>query len=288
MKKPLTALALACSLSTLAAGEVVEVTILGTVEFNQITTPPLGDVSVDDPARLTFLVDSESFVDNATFPTRGYDLDPASFSLVLGSETLGLQDPFPAGQTPYFVLRNDDPAVDGFFLSTDLDGPIGLPIEQAGIFDPFRNNVSVTYGGGTLGSLDILDALGTYDLTGLTVFNWTIDDGPFQPLGILFAELSIARLAIFADGFESGDTSAWSAAVPSARTTIERHPGPRSPSSTSEPDACADAEGPRLVHQVADTRQGAALLVEGQERQLVGHVVDEDRSFPALVEEDQA
>jgi hypothetical protein len=44
--------------------------------------------------------------------------------------------------------------------------------------------------------LDILDALGTYDFTGLSVFNWTIDDGPFQPVGLLFSQLTIESAAI--------------------------------------------------------------------------------------------
>jgi len=39
-----------------------------------------------------------------------------------------LQSPFPVGQTPYFVIRNNDPAVDGFYISTDVDGPNSLPL----------------------------------------------------------------------------------------------------------------------------------------------------------------
>jgi hypothetical protein len=63
-----------------------------------------------------------------------------------------------------------------------------------GLFEQFRNNVSVTYTGDTLTSLDIEDAVGTYDFTGLTVFNWTIDDGPFNAAGFVFSDLTITRV----------------------------------------------------------------------------------------------
>ena len=66
-----------------------------------------------------------------------------------------------------------------------------MPLDQVGIFTDFLDNYSVTYTGDTLASLDILDALGTYDFTGLTVFNWTIDDGPFNAMGLIFSEMTI-------------------------------------------------------------------------------------------------
>jgi hypothetical protein len=177
--------------ATTVAGTLVEVEVTGTVEFNQISAPPLGQAMSNDPATLTFVVDSDNFVDSGTFPTRGYVIDETSFELTLGSVTIGLKDPFPAGETPYFVLRDNDPAVDGFFVATSVDFPTGVPINQEGIFETFRNNYSVTYGGSTLSSLDILGALGTYDFTGLTVFNWTITDGPFDAMLIEFAQMTI-------------------------------------------------------------------------------------------------
>jgi hypothetical protein len=39
--------------------------------------------------------------------------------------------------------------------------------------------------------LDILGALRNYDYTGLTVFNWTLDDGPYNAMGIDFAQMTI-------------------------------------------------------------------------------------------------
>ena len=175
------------------AGVPVRVTVTGEVEFNQISAPPLGFVGVGETATMTFLLDSDSFVNSASFPTRGYVIDPSSFQLSFDGGSMPLQSPFPAGQTPYFSIRDNDPAVDGFFVATSTDFPVGVPINQTGGFGQFINNFSVTYGGDTLPSLDILDALGSYDFTGLSVFNWTVDDGPFNPLGIVFSSMTIER-----------------------------------------------------------------------------------------------
>lgn len=184
-------MATACTAGPARAVDV-EVFVTGVVEFNLIGAPPLGNVEQGDPAMLRFVVDSTSFVNGASFPTRGYDIDQSSFLFDLGSASIDLQSPFPAGATPYFVIRNDDPAVDGFLISTNVAFPVGVPLDQAGGSGQFTNDFSVTYGGATLPSLDILDAVGSYDFTGLTVFNWTIDDGPVNALGIVFSTLSIA------------------------------------------------------------------------------------------------
>src|SRR5258707_781209 len=53
----------------------------------------------------------------------------------------------------------------------------------------------------------------------------------------------------------------------------------------SEVDTRRDADRPGLVGQEADPGAGSALLVEGQQRRLVGHVVDEDRRVPAVLED---
>jgi len=51
-------------------------------------------------------------------------------------------------------------------------------------------------------------------ITGLTVFHWTVDDGPIEPLGIIFRDMRISEETLFADGFESGDTGSWSDVAP--------------------------------------------------------------------------
>jgi hypothetical protein len=178
-----------------AAAEMVQVTATGVVEFNLVNNGPMSNVNANDATTMTFMVDSDTFTNSGGFPTRGYAIDMASFTLTLGSESFGLQSPFPPGQTPYFVLRNNDPAVDGFFVSTSVDSPIGVPIDEVGQLGQFENNFSVTYQNDPLASLDILDAVGAYDLSGLSVFHWTIDDGPFEPVGLIFSTLTISAEA---------------------------------------------------------------------------------------------
>jgi len=177
-----------------ASASLVQVTITGTIEQNQITAPPLGQFAAGQAAMISFLVDSDNFVDSGSFPTRGYVIDHSSFLLSSGAVSVGLQSPFPAGATPYFVLRNNDPAVDGFFVATDVDFPVGVPLAQQGLFGAFSNNFAVSYTGNTLASLNILDALGTYDFGGLQSFNWTIDDGPFTAMQLNFESLTITAV----------------------------------------------------------------------------------------------
>jgi len=127
------------------AGETVMVTVRGFEESNQIGDPPLGDAQADDEVTLTLFLDTDVFLDSVNFPVRGYVIDEASYTLQLGAVSIGLQDPFPAAETPYFVIRNDDPAVDGFFTGSNIDGfPNGVPLDQVGIFGNFRDNFSVT------------------------------------------------------------------------------------------------------------------------------------------------
>lgn len=195
------------------------VTVTGTVEWNQVTAPPLGAANEGDPVEMSFLVDANSYLDGIMFPTRGYVIDQGSFTMTLGSAAIGLQNPFPAGTTPYFVISNDDPAVDGFMLAIDPDAgyPMGVPLDQVGIFGNFLDNFYVTYDGSVLGSLDIEDATGLWGFNLLEVYNWTVDDDGFNAIGIIFTGMNIGSYVegqLFIDGFESGDTAAWSNTVP--------------------------------------------------------------------------
>jgi len=185
---------LAAALAPAAGATIVKVTIHGTVAFNSITKAPFTAVTAGQGAQLSFLLDSGSYVDSPSFPVRGYVIDAASCLLTFPSAAVPLQSPFPAGQTPYFVIRNNDPAVDGFYISTIVDGPNSLPLAPVGSFGHFGDAFHVTYDGSTLASLDLLGALGSYDYTGLTVFDWAVTDGPFAPLGIDFVSMTIETL----------------------------------------------------------------------------------------------
>lgn len=194
-----TYLASTCFLSLLLpsawCGTEYEVRIEGTVEFNGVSSGPLGQVSSGDSAALTFRVDSDLFVNSPNFPTRGYVIDEGSFSLAFPGGSLGLQNPFQGPLGPLFVLRDNDPAVDGFFVADNVDFPTGVALQIPGSFGPFTNNFSVTYGGDLLSSLDIDGAVGTYEFQGISVFNWTIDDGPFNPVGMIYERMIITEVA---------------------------------------------------------------------------------------------
>ncbi len=191
---------LLAALSTFAAVPAsafyARITVIGEVEFNQINSGALGDATSGDAVEFSFVVDAREFVDSTNFPTRGFIIDPDSFNLSFaGGPSIGLVNPSSPSDTPFFVIRNDDPAVDGFFLGNNVDGfPNGIALDETGIFDQFRLNFSVTYGNDPLFSLNVLDAAGVYDFDGLTVFGMTILDGPFDAMGMVFEQMTIAKV----------------------------------------------------------------------------------------------
>lgn len=182
----LSLVAIAAPVAT-AGAATVKVTVSGSVDFNAFSSGPLGGIPSGAPASMSFLLDSDNFVNSGAFPTRGYVIDKSSFQFTAGGSTITLQNPYPAGQTPYFVLRNNDPAVDGFFLSENVDFFGGLDTSVTNADMAFH----ATYGPNTLSSLNILDALGSYTLSGISVFNWTIDVGPTSPMGMIYDLMTI-------------------------------------------------------------------------------------------------
>lgn len=190
MRSLLTIAALGAAAATAAATPIL-VEIQGEVWGNQIPSGILGGVTPGEGVTVSFLLDSDDFLDSASFPTRGYAVDLGSFQVAFsGGASIGLAPDF-AGPA-YFVVRDNDPAVDGFFFSVGTDFPTGFDLDQVGSFGNFAFDFSVTYLGDTLGSLDIVGAEGDYDYDGLTSFNMGIGDGPFESvLGIDFVSMSI-------------------------------------------------------------------------------------------------
>jgi len=178
-----------------AQAEVVYVEVTGFVEYNQVWFGAFADVNAGDPVTLYFEVDSDNFVNSSFFPTRGYIIDTASYSLTMGSVTVGMMDPYPS--TPYFVLRDNDPAVDGFFTAENVDWPYPqVRLDEWGRLDIFRNAYEVGYTGDTLSSLDIIDAEGFYDYTGLTNYYFTVIDGWFDAIGLWWQTMTISRIPV--------------------------------------------------------------------------------------------
>ena len=74
-----------------AQAEVVYVEATGFVEYNQVNFGIFADVNSGDPVTLYFEVDSDVFLNSSYYPTRGYAIDLASYSLTMGSVSVGLQ-----------------------------------------------------------------------------------------------------------------------------------------------------------------------------------------------------
>lgn len=179
-----------CILAPAALAVPVNITTTGIVDFNVIAG---GMANVPDgaPVTMSFNVDSNTFINSPTFPTRGYAIDLSSFSMSVGGVPVSIVNPQPSG-TAYFVLRNNDPAVDGFFISRGPDLPFPLAVTIPGLTPQHELDFSVSYtNGNQISSLDILDAVGTYGTTSLAVYNWGI--GRFGTHG---AEYQYQQIAI--------------------------------------------------------------------------------------------
>lgn len=206
MKKLMAVILFAFVVSLPVQAGLVRVEISGTVDFNQVRPPASFNrdiVRSGDPVLASFLVDSAVFTDSSFFPTRGYVVIQDSYTLTFGAATgpviEPLAVPYPNGGTPYFVIRNNDPGVDGFFVSTDsVDFPFDyLWVDEPGRLAPFfQQTFEVTYPQDRLPSLDIYDAVGTYDYTGLSSFYFTMLDGFADAMEISYSKMTISVVPV--------------------------------------------------------------------------------------------
>ncbi|MBI1189939.1 MAG: hypothetical protein GC200_04565 [Tepidisphaera sp.] len=172
-------------LSGIAAAEPdVRVVVTGVVERNDFISGTYFGVPVGAPVTMTIDLDSTDYLDSPSLPgvTRGYRFYPNTFSLTIGNVTRSLRTSpvLPA----YFVVRNDDPRADGFFISqgTDIDTEIPLdmiPNNYGIAFLRTFNSIPTNPPGPdpTLHSVNILDALGSWGYDNLSVFNMNIQRG---------------------------------------------------------------------------------------------------------------
>lgn len=196
-----------CGLMLAASGAsaaIVRVEATGTVEYNDFVSGILSGVQDGEPVLLTFDVDSNVFVNDPNFPTRGYPIVLSSFRYQIGSVSVPLVNPLPNGATAYFVVRNNDPAVDGFYFSistsTQLDVPvsIGVPNMGAQFLRTFTNgNIWPTF--------DILAAQGSWGYEFMSVFHFGIGRGDNTPLGVNYQRISVAVFPSNCPGDLNGD-----------------------------------------------------------------------------------
>lgn len=186
--------ALAAALSVPASAASVHVEIRGSVDYNVIRGD-LNGIPSGAPVVLGFNLDSTDFVDSPNYSTRGYRIDLASFDMNFGGVHIGLDNPQPYGDA-FFVLRDNDPAVDGFFMSQgSVEWPLSLTVHIPGLAPEHEFDFSRTFDNGTtLHSLNILDAVGTYGFENMSSYMWTI--GRFGNPGAEVAYESISITAV--------------------------------------------------------------------------------------------
>ncbi|MBZ0171149.1 MAG: hypothetical protein K8E66_02095 [Phycisphaerales bacterium] len=165
--------------SALAGTNDILVEIHGEIWGNQLRVSSLATVNPGDTMTISFELDSANFLNSANFPTRGYEIDQASYVINFsGGQSIGLLNPWVDPVAPYFVIRESDPVSDGFFMAPNLDYPYpNLDLNENGQLGPLNQRFDVSYEGSTLTTLNIIDAVGSYDYTGLQVFGLGIGDG---------------------------------------------------------------------------------------------------------------
>src|SRR5215218_278463 len=132
MRMLLAVVAASCLAGPSAWADVVTVTTTGVLESNVIQGNMAG-VQPNTPVVMSFSVNSNNFVNSPSFPTRGYPINLSSFSMTVDGRPVPIVNPQPGGQTAYFVMRNNDPAVDGFFISSNVNQPLPVAVNIVGL-----------------------------------------------------------------------------------------------------------------------------------------------------------
>ena len=189
--------ATACLVATplLAQAVGVRVQIDGVVDYNVIQGG-LAGIPSGSPTSMSFMVDSNVYVNSASFPTRGYTIDLSSFSMTVGGVPISMDIPQPGDLDAYFVLRDNDPAIDGFFISLGgVDLPFPLSVHIPNLAPAHDLDFKYTFANGTtLSSLDILDAVGSYGPPNVSSYLWAL--GRFGNYGAEFAPETITISAV--------------------------------------------------------------------------------------------
>ena len=185
-----------------ALGGVVIIEATGTVNANQIAdAEPLSLVAPGETVTLALRVDSENS-QSYFAQTRGYVIE--SFSLSFSG---GVQLELMSGQFPEYFSLTDDFYFgnDNFFIGGVTFEPGKVPLEQ----HPYLIDFQLSYSGETIGSVDIMDALGSYDASSMNFAGFRVWDSLFNNPENLVANFDFDRLtialptdAVISDGFE--------------------------------------------------------------------------------------
>jgi hypothetical protein len=197
--------AAATLLAALLAGSAqaapdVRVTVTGVVESNGFATGTFAGIPAGAPVTMTIDLDSTDFLDSPNLPgrTRGYRFTRDRFSLRVGNVTTSLRIS-PAPQA-FFCLRNNDPRVDGFFLSQGTDIDVQIPLQMTpnnyGIaFSRTFGNIPPVGPDPTLQNLNLRDAVGTWAFDNISSYNFTVElNDNITPLILAYQTITIALI----------------------------------------------------------------------------------------------
>lgn len=185
---------LTLTLGVSAHAERVQVEIVGTVDYSVIQGGASG-IRSGDRAVMSFSLDSGNYLNSEYFPTRGYRLDLSSFVLRIAGVDMTLLNPQAGSGDALFVLRDNDPQVDGFFLSLGTDDRVPLGLMIPGLSDPHEVEFGRTFGvTTTLRSLNILDAVGTYGFEHMESFQWSVGAQGNYGLEINYEQMTISAV----------------------------------------------------------------------------------------------
>ena len=140
------------------------------------------------PCRLEIILDSNNYLDNPAYPVRGYIFGPNDLTMTIGSVTVNARA---SETTNYFCIRNNDPAVDGVFISKGTGYDVEIPLAIV------PNNYGVGFlrtflGTTTFPSTDILQCTGNWAYENISSYNFGIQRGEGSvPLGIWYDSFSI-------------------------------------------------------------------------------------------------
>jgi hypothetical protein len=178
----------------IAHAAAVRVVVAGSVEYNYIQGD-LSGVVAGDRAVMSFNLDSGNFLNSESFPTRGYRIDLSSFELSIGGVPMHLDLPQAGSGDALFVLRDNDPQVDGFFLSLGPDDRVPLSLHVPGLDAEHELEFGRTFSvNSTLHSLNILDAVGVYGFEHMSSYQWTL--GRFGNYGLEVAYETVTISAV--------------------------------------------------------------------------------------------
>ena len=107
------------------------------------------------------------------------------------AQALGARYALSPGATPpqpFFSIRNNDPAVDGFLISNGVDFVNRVPTN----FASAGMNFVCSYPQSMLNSLDIVGALGSYNTSGLSLLEWDFGVGESVGIDVGYSNMTIA------------------------------------------------------------------------------------------------